>query len=279
MPSQNTQVQDLRGKVALVTGASRGIGRAIALNLANRGASILGTCSSQKSMSHFETLDQAVKDNYSSSQFEAPRIVGLPLDLLAADFHDIVADKVRDEFGGKLNIIVNNAAYAEFRPIGQLDADYVHNVLQGNVQCLVLLMDTLYKRGYIQPASRVVNISSDLTRESIPFSGMAVFAAAKAAMDCLTRGWADVLSLDEKTFGTTVNSLSVGGTATDAFINANPPDRQAAARKVLEAGKSTHNGYGRPEDIADVAGLIVSDSAHWINGSVVAANGGSAKIL
>nr|XP_036589937.1 short-chain dehydrogenase reductase sdr [Colletotrichum truncatum]KAF6801942.1 short-chain dehydrogenase reductase sdr [Colletotrichum truncatum] len=271
--------QDLRGRIALVTGASRGIGRAIALNLATRGASILATCSSATSMHHIDSLGEHIEELYSSSPYEAPKIVGLAADVLSADFHDQVANKVRDAFGGKVNIIVNNAAYCDFRPVGELDAEYVQKILQGNIQCLVMLMDTLFKRDYIQRESRVINISSDVTRCPIPFSGMAVFASTKAAMDCLTRCWADILSLDQKTFGTTVNSLSVGGTATDAFIDHNTPELKAAALGVLGERKPPHKGLGRPEDVAGVAGLIASEESHWINGSVVSASGGAAKIL
>ncbi|KAF9880563.1 short-chain dehydrogenase reductase sdr [Colletotrichum karsti] len=271
--------QDLRGKVALVTGATRGIGRAVSLNLARRGASILGTCSSPSSMHQIESLNQSVKDIYSSSVYEAPKVVGLAANTLSPDFHDIIADKVLSDFDGKLNIIVNNAAYCDFRSIGELDVEYVQKILLGNVQCLIMLMDTLFKRGYIQQDSRVINISSDATRAPLPFSGMAVFASAKAAMDSLTRSWADVFSQDERIKGTTVNSLSVGGTATDAFMDCNTPELRAAALAVLGETKPPHKGLGRPEDIAGVVGLIASDDAYWINGSVVGANGGAVKIL
>lgn len=110
-------------------------------------------------------------------------------------------------------------------------------------------------------------------------SGMMLYASAKAAMESLTRSWADILSQDPRTLGTTVNSLSVGGTATDSFIGNTAPEARDAALKVLRDGKSVHNGLGLPEDVANVAGLIVSDAARWINGSVVAANGGAVKIM
>ncbi|WYZ36116.1 hypothetical protein EsH8_X_000763 [Colletotrichum jinshuiense] len=273
-------VQDLRGKVALVTGATRGIGRAIALHLAGRGASILGTCSSAASLNHIESLKQEVHQVYGSTALEPPRIFGLAANVLSSSYAQLIVDEIRTRFEGKLNIMVNNAAYTEFRPMGELDTDYVNRILVGNLQSLVLLMELLYKTGSIQPESRIVNVSSDASRTSIiPFPGIMLYASTKAAVESLTRSWADILSLDKATFGTTVNSLSVGGTATETFLETTPPAIHDAALKVLSKGKSIHSGLGLPDDVAHVAGLLVSETARWINGSVVAANGGAIKIM
>lgn len=106
-----------------------------------------------------------------------------------------------------------------------------------------------------------------------------MYASTKSAMESLTRSWADILSQDTKTLGTTVNSLSVGGTATDALTGSAPPEMREAALRVLSEGKSVHNGVGLPDDVAKVVGLIISEAARWINGSVIAANGGSVKVL
>ncbi|KZL73758.1 3-oxoacyl-(acyl-carrier-protein) reductase [Colletotrichum tofieldiae] len=234
-------LQDLRGKTAL---------------LACRGATVLGTCSSAASLDQIQSLAQAIKQAYKTADIEAPRIIGLAANVLSPDFPDLVANKVRDQLGSKLNIIVNNAVYFEDPPIGELDTKYVQRMLVGNVQCLVLLMDRLLRDGYIQPESRIVNISSDTSRISLPFDGIMLYASAKAAMESLTRSWVDILVREPLTLGTTVNSLS-----------------------VLSDGKSVHNGPGLPEDVANVAGLLVGEAARWINGSVVAANGGAVKIL
>ncbi|TIC92811.1 Aklaviketone reductase DauE [Colletotrichum higginsianum] len=225
------------------------------------------------------TRQNRTSDVYKPTDLEAPRIVGLAANLLDPQFPDLVANTIRDELGGKLNIIVNNAFYFENRPVGELDADFVQRMLVGNVQCLVLLTDRLLKDGHIQPESRVVNISTDLVRSPLAFEGAMLYASTKAAMESLTRSWADILAKDPRTLGTTVNALSVGATATDTFIGSTPPDMRDAALKALKDGKSVHGGLGLPEDVADVVGLLVSEGARWINGSVVAANGGAVKIL
>ncbi|KAK1468303.1 3-oxoacyl-(acyl-carrier-protein) reductase [Colletotrichum melonis] len=276
--------QDLRGQNALEVandgdrGASRGIGRAIAIHLASRGANVLGTCASTESLNLFESLEKTVQQGYHSSQFDAPRVTGLVANLLSPDLAETIANKVQDEFDGKLNIIINNATHFEARPVRQLDAEFIQRVLLGNVQSLALTMDVLLRRDYIQPESRVVNISSDWARTAAASYAM-LYASTKSAMESLTRSWADILSQDTTTLGTTVNSLSVGGTATDALTGSAPPDMREAALKVLSEGKSIHNGVGLPDDVAKVVGLVVSEAARWINGSVIAANGGSVKIL
>ncbi|KAF4460407.1 3-oxoacyl-(acyl-carrier-) reductase [Fusarium albosuccineum] len=162
--------QDLQGKVALVTGASRGIGRAISLHLFSRGTSILATCSSLSSMCHIESLkEEAIRQYQDLNGNGIPKIVGVAANLLSPEFPAIIANKVRDAFNGKLNIIVSNANYVDFRSMGELDAEYVQKQLMGNVQSLVLLMDILFAKGYIQPKSRVINISSEASRTPLPF--------------------------------------------------------------------------------------------------------------
>ncbi|EJP62065.1 short-chain dehydrogenase [Beauveria bassiana ARSEF 2860] len=270
--------QDLAGKVALVTGASRGIGRAIALQLASRGASVLGTCSSTASVHHIESIAQEVQELYKSSGHCAPVIVGIAANVLAQESPLLIAETIENTFDSKLDIVINNAAYYEFRQMGELDADYVDKLLLGNVHNLIMLMETCFKKGLIQPNSRIVNVSSDTTRTSLPFPEMFVFTCTKAAMESLTRSWSDILSRHETTLGTTVNTLAVGPTATDALLNA-PVHLQTRAAEVLRSGTSVAGGVGHPQDIADIVGLLVSEKSRWINGSVVCATGGLTKIL
>ncbi|KAM3430057.1 hypothetical protein MY4824_007889 [Beauveria thailandica] len=270
--------QDLAGKVALVTGASRGIGRVIAVQLASRGASVLGTCSSTASVQQIESIAQQVQELYKSTGHQAPVVVGIAANVLAHESPLPIAETIEKRFNGKLDILINNAAYCEFRQMGELDADYVQKMLLGNVHSLIMLMETCFKKGLIQPNSRVVNVSSDTTRTNLPFPEMFVFTCTKAAMESLTRSWSDILSRHETTLGTTVNTLAVGPTATDALLNA-PVDLQTRAAEVLRSGTSVAGGVGHPQDIADIAGLLVSEKSRWINGSVVCATGGLTKIL
>ncbi|KAF7593915.1 hypothetical protein BBP40_010617 [Aspergillus hancockii] len=270
--------QDLAGKTAIVTGATRGIGRATAIHLAKRGASILGTCSSPASMHNIETLSSEVSDFYNGTGYNAPNIVGVVANITSLDTPGIIADALEKHFSSKLHILVNNAAYDEMREMGKLDDVYVQRVLVGNTHTLVMLIEALYTRGMIQPNSRIINMSSVSSRQ-LPFPGMYLVGATKATMEALTRSWAEMLGKNPATSGTTVNALLVGATATEALLQEAPTEVQKMGSAALQAGSTLYGEMGLPEDIANIAGLLVSERARWITGSVVSANGGSFHIM
>ncbi|EXM12479.1 hypothetical protein V3481_007410 [Fusarium oxysporum f. sp. vasinfectum] len=268
--------QDLAGKNALITGATRGIGRAIAFNLARRGANIIGTSSSEATLHLFRSLEADIADSYCHHQASIPRFIGIPANILSLETPERLADSVQDHFNGELNILVNNACYDEMRPMGSLDDDFVQKVLLGNCHHPVMLMDVLYRRGYIKPYSRIINLSSVSGRQ-IPFPSMYFVGASKAVLEALTRTWATLLADDAATKGTTVNALLVGATATPGLIREAPDVLKERAREVLRSGVPIlgETGIGRPEDVADVAGLLVGENARWVTGGVVSANGGA----
>ncbi|KAF7586284.1 hypothetical protein BBP40_009161 [Aspergillus hancockii] len=299
--------QDLAGKTALVTllslhhsssktfkamheclsltcnrGATRGIGRATAFHLAKRGASILGTCSSETSMHNIESLSSEVTEYYRGTGCDAPKIVGIAANVLSLNTPGIIAEAVKKHFDSKVHILVNNAAYDELREMGKLDDEYVRKVLVGNTHTLVMLVEALYTRGMIQPDSRIINMSSESGRK-IPFPAMYLVGATKATMEALTRSWAGILGKDPKTLGTTVNALAIGATATDALLREAPPELQKKGSDAIRAGSILGGEMGLPEDIANVAGLLASERARWITGSVLNVdgydNGGQAVIL
>ncbi|KAL5591120.1 hypothetical protein FOBRF1_014677 [Fusarium oxysporum] len=272
----NNFQQDLAGKNALITGATRGIGRAIALNLARRGANIIGTSSSEATLHLFKSLKADIADSYRHHQASIPRLIGVPANILSLETPERLADLVQDHFNGELNILVNNACYDEMRPMGSLDDDFVQKVLLGNCHHPVMLMDVLYRRGYIKPYSRIINLSS-ISGRQIPFPSMYLVGASKAVLEALTRTWATILAEDAATKGTTVNALLVGATATPGLIREAPNVLKEKAREVLRSGIPIlgEAGIGRPEDVADVAGLLVGENARWITGGVVSANGGA----
>lgn len=107
---------------------------------------------------------------------------------------------------------------------------------------------------------------------------MIIYAAVKSAMESLTRSWAHILSADKRTHDTTSNSLLVGPTASESFIDNGAPQFRAQALNHKN-GPSAHNGVGWPNDIANVVGLLVNERSHWINGSTVGADGGMYKVL
>lgn len=159
--------QDLTGKVALITGTSRGIGRAIALNLASRGCSILGTCSSTSSLHLIDTLSHTVSQLYRGSPDSGPvpRVVGLAADILSPSTPFALAEGIEKHFGGHVDICVNNAAITTIAPIGAMEDEHIDEYLTGNIAIPVKIVEQLVRRKQFRKNSRIVCISSVRARK------------------------------------------------------------------------------------------------------------------
>ncbi|KAK7702401.1 hypothetical protein SLS64_009693 [Diaporthe eres] len=277
LPNATVREQDLAGKVAIVTGASRGIGRGIAFHLAARGATILGTCSSESSMKNIASLKDEIDALYSGTAHKPPQTIGVAASLLEPEKFVAAVVGALDSshhLGGRVDILVQNAAVAEARLVDDIDGAHVRRMLAGNLEAAVLLVQALLPR--LQPNSRVVNVSSGAARSATP--GSLVYAAAKAGLEALTRNWAAELGRRPGMEGTTFNALSVGATDTDLL--AEIPDE--VAEGLVEREKTACNvgpRIGTVDDIAEIAGWLCSEKSRWVTGSVMCANGGVYKIL
>lgn len=271
--------QDLRGKIALVTGATKGIGRAITLELATRGADILGTYSTPSSAHLFDTIQHSISSIYSESSFVSPKLIGIAADIASPSAPLAILDALRAHFESKLDIVVFNAAVMGLAKTGDgaITEDFITKALAGNIQFPVLVIEELVRERILRPHSRVVAISSEGVRAWRP-SGGAVYAATKAAVECLMRKWADELGTRAGMEGTTFNSVSVGFTKTEAYNRIPEKVREELTRRDA-AEVAVGNRIGEVDDIAGVVGLLVSEKARWISGSVVDASGGKAKIM
>ncbi|KAF2829389.1 NAD(P)-binding protein [Ophiobolus disseminans] len=273
-PALKVQQQDLKGKVAIVTGASKGIGRAIALDLSTRGCSILGTYSSPQSAHIFDVLAHTIQDVYhaSGTPDAAPKLAGVVADITSLASIGAVLQCIERDFANKIDILVLNASFNTRPKIGQASESDIEKSLVGNLQWPIVLLENLVRHNVFNQNSRVVTISSDRVRDPSP--GSSLFNATKAGLEALSRSWAIELPV---TFpGTTVNAVSVGLTDTPGLrgFSAAAVEALKAQRvpkvKVVEGGR-----MGYAEDVADVVGWLVSEKARWVTGSVVAANGGA----
>jgi 3-oxoacyl-[acyl-carrier protein] reductase len=241
----------LEGKIAVVTGASKGIGAGIAKALAAQGATVIV--------------------NYASSKADADSVVahitakGGSALALQADMSreaDVVRlfDTVRETHGG-LDVLVNNAGVAVFQMIDDLTADAFHKQFNLNVLGYLLAVREAVK--LLGPKGSIINISSILSTD--PYLASSVYSATKGAVDTLTFALARELGAR----GIRVNSILPGHTNTPATEGNFAGE---LGEKIL-AGTPLGR-LGEPADIAPLAVFLASEDAHWVTGESIRASGG-----
>lgn len=243
--------QVLEGQIALVTGASRGIGRAIALELGRLGATVIGTATSEAGAADIQAgLDAAGV---------AGR--GLALDVTSAEACEAVLGEIEKAFGA-VGILVNNAGITRDNlSMRMKDAEW-DAVIDTNLKA-VFRMSKLVMRGMMKARTgRIINITSVVG--SSGNAGQANYAAAKAGVAGMTRALAQELG----SRNITVNCVAPGFIDTDMT-----KDLPEAQRKEL-AGKIALGRLGKPEEIAGVVGFLASPAAAYVTGATLHVNGG-----
>ncbi len=242
----------LNGKVALVTGASRGIGAAIARRLAADGAVVI--VNFQSSAGAAEAVVEAIERG--GGEAEAVQADMSDRAQIAGCFAE-----VHQRFG-RLDILVNNAAVAEYHPLTDVAEEDFDRQFDLNVRG-VLFASQEAARGFGEAGGVIINITSGAAEAAPP--GTSVYSATKAAVQAMTRAHAAELGPR----GIRVNAVAPGITATD-MLAANIP---AEAQQAL-VGQTALGRVGTPEEIADVVAFLASDEARWITGQVIGVNGG-----
>jgi NAD(P)-dependent dehydrogenase (short-subunit alcohol dehydrogenase family) len=180
--------QDLAGKVGVITGASRGIGRAIAMNLASRGCSILGTCSSTENIGLIDSMNKEIGAVFKDANHShIPKIIGTSANILLPTCSQTITDALVQHFSGRVDIFVNNAADSRLGNLGELTVEEIQDSMISNIQTPVLIVDELVKRKMFQPESRIIYISSIRSRQ--PWSMQLMYSAGKSAGESLCRTW------------------------------------------------------------------------------------------
>jgi 3-oxoacyl-[acyl-carrier protein] reductase len=244
----------LTGKVAVVTGASKGIGAAIAKSLGAAGASVVVNYASSKSGA--DTVVEAI----TKAGGKAVAVAG---DVSKpADAEAIIAAAIKTY--GHLDILVNNSGVYEFGALEAITPEHFHKQFDVNVLGLLLVTQAAAK--HLGKGGSIINIGSLVSR--ITPAGSSVYSATKGAVDVIT----GVLSLELGPKGIRVNALNPGlveteGTHTAGFIGSDF-DKQHAASVPL-------GRIGQPNDIATAAVFLASDDAGWINGQLINAAGGA----
>jgi 3-oxoacyl-[acyl-carrier protein] reductase len=246
--------QRLTGKVAVVTGASKGIGAAIALHLAAEGA--------------------AVVVNYASSKAGADRVVaeitgkgGRAVAVQAnvakqADIQRLFAE-TKKAFG-RLDVLVNNAGIYEFAPLEEVTPEHFHKQFDLNVLGLILASQGAAKQ-FGSAGGSIINISSAVSTKAFPAAS--VYSATKAAVDAVTRSLAQELGPRQ----IRVNAINPGLVETEGTHTAGTSEgdfrRQFEARTPL-------GRIGQPRDIGPAAVFLASDESSWITGETLHVTGG-----
>jgi 3-oxoacyl-[acyl-carrier protein] reductase len=246
-------MKNLSGKVALVTGASKGIGAGVARELAARGAAVAVNYSGSKA--NAEKLVAEIKAGGGSA-------VAVQADLSNPDSIGPLVQAVAKQLG-PIDILVNNAGIYEFGPIENITPEHFHK--QFNVNVLGLLLTTQAALKHFNPnGGSIVNISSVVV-DGVP--GAAVYSATKGAVDSITASLAKELGAKN----IRVNSLNPGmieteGTHAAGFIGSDF-QKQAVARTPL-------GRIGQPDDVASAVAFLASEDSGWINGQAIYAAGG-----
>lgn len=241
----------LQGKVAVVTGASKGIGASIAKAFGEQGASVVVNYASDK-----EGAERVVQ-SITSAGGKAVAVKGS----VAEDAETIVGAAVENY--GKLDILVNNAGVYEFAPIEEVTPE--HFFKQYNTNVLGLLLVTKAAAKHLPEGGSVINIGSLATR-SLP-TATSVYTGTKAAVDAIT----GVLSKELGPRKIRVNALNPGFVLTEGTQTSGIADSDFVSQIVAQTplGRA-----GQPQDIASAAVFLASEDSAWITGEQINAGGG-----
>jgi glucose 1-dehydrogenase len=252
-PPPTTAVMELDGRVAIVTGAATGIGRAIAARLAADGAHV--AINYRGSQDEAEALDE-----------DLPCSMTVQADISDPDQVREMVDRVRKELGPPA-ILVNNAGMEKAQPLLELDLDNWHATLGVNLTGAFLCLQACGRLMRENGGGSIVNISS--IHEDVPFPGYAAYCAAKGGLRMLMRDAAAELAQH----GIRVNNVAPGAIATPINEETlNDPEKVQRLKELIPLQR-----VGKPEEVAEVVAFLASDRSRYVTGSTYYVDGGMVR--
>lgn len=248
----------LKGKVALITGSSRGIGRAMALRFASEGATVAV---------HYGKNADAAHEVVRAIESDGGRAIAVGADLasvaaIAAMFGELDEKLTALTGSNTLDILVNNAGVSESIELEATTEAQFDALFDTNVKGLFFVTQNALPR--LRDGGRIINVTSVASRTAVP--GILAYAMTKGAVDVLTHHLASAVGAR----GITVNGVAPGAINTDM----NEWMRSAEGEQSV-LGLQALQRVGQPEDIANAAMLLASDDASWITANYINASGGS----
>ena len=242
----------LEDKIAIVTGAAQGIGRGIALMLAESGAKVAVVDISDK----IDEVVQAISDLGSS---------GLALKCNVADHEEVhkVSEKVFEKYG-RVDILVNNAGIYPFKPFVEMTEENWDKVMNVNVKGIFNFTKAVLPKMIERKYGKIVNLSS-VAGEELGYANLVHYSASKAAILGFTRS----LALEVARYGINVNSICPGAIETPGAAGQISRELYEQTKNSIPLGR-----WGKPEDIANTVVFLVSEYASYITGQCIIVDGG-----
>lgn len=244
----------LSGKIAIVTGASKGIGAGIARAFAEAGAAVVVNYASARDGAERVVADIARTDG---------KAIAVPADVANATDVARLFDETARAFGAP-DIVVNNAGVYTFAPVEQVTEAEFHRQFNINVLGTYLVIQEAVRR-FGPGGGAIINISS--TASINPQPNTSLYSATKGAIDTLSLALARELGPRK----IRVNTIAPGGTASEGLVTAGI---QGSSAEQWMVGQTPLGRLGEPEDIARVAVFLASDDARWVTGERISASGG-----
>jgi 3-oxoacyl-[acyl-carrier protein] reductase len=244
-------MKTLNSKVAIITGASRGIGAAIARRLGSDGFAVVV---------NYAGSAEAAKSLVNEIENAGGRSLAVRADVSNSVEVARLFETAEKEFGG-VDVLVNNAGVMLLSPIAEATDDIIDRQLAINLKGVLNGMREAAKR--LRNGGRIISFSSSVVGLYQPT--YAIYAATKAGVEAMTH----VLAKELRGRNITVNAIAPGPTATDLFLNGKPQEVVEHIAKLAPLER-----LGQPEDIANAVSFLAGADGSWINGQVIKANGG-----